>query len=91
MRACGAIVKPAIFRNVTRETRKLRNGCLVVAPATMPALWLNRIPLETGTAAPRVSVEGNLFSKKQPPRSADSQPRFINMDRGPITPTGAHI
>jgi len=57
----------------------------------MPALWLNRIPLETGAAAPRVSVGDVFFSKKSLHAARIAPPRFINMDCGPTTPTGAHI
>jgi len=35
-----------------------------------PRLWLNRVPLETGAAAPRMCVEDDSFFKK-PPRGAD--------------------
>jgi hypothetical protein len=88
MRACGTFAKPATFRSLPRETRKHRNGCLVVAPATMPASGSTASRFETGTAAPRVCVEEIRFIAKTSTRRGPWSLVFIYMDCGPTIPHG---
>ena len=53
----------------------------------MPRFWLNRIPLETGAAAPRICVEDDTFFKKCLHAARTAQPRLSMFGLRPYEPS----
>src|ERR1700756_743986 len=70
MRACGTFAKPDIFRNVTRETRKHRNGAWLLRRQPCPHFGSTASRCEDGNCGTARRRGGSLFSKR-PPRAAD--------------------
>jgi hypothetical protein len=65
MRACSGFCKAChLPENILRNAQALRELLGCCAGNHVPRLWLNRIPLETGAAAPRMCVEDDSFFKK---------------------------
>jgi len=91
MRACGCYCQACHLpesgpRNA--QAQQWRPGCCAGNHA---CLWLNRIPLETGAAAPRIKRGELLLFLKASTRRGMQRLVFMYMDRGPTNPhAGAH-